>query len=90
MAILRWVAYRTEFDADVQACKMAESIGGTIDHVPASFGEAAEVLAAALMRVTHDSPSSRKASWLHPGVADRVAWMRRRSETVAGAVPTGT
>jgi Zn-dependent protease with chaperone function len=86
MAILRWVAYRTEFDADVQACKMAESIGGKIDHVPASFGEAANSLAAALTRVTHDSPSSRKATWLHPSVADRIDWMRDQAAEPATGI----
>lgn len=85
LAILRWIAYRTEFDADLQACKMAAAIGGAIDHVPTNFDDAADALAMALMRVTHDSPSSRKATWLHPGVADRIDWMRAQAN-VAGTL----
>ncbi len=77
LLILRIVAYRTEFDADVQACKTAAEIAGSCDDVPARFEQASEVLSAALMRVTFDNPMARRASWLHPGVADRVAWMRR-------------
>ena len=81
MAMLRLVAYRTEFDADVQACKMAASIAGQIDGVPDTYDAAADALAAALLRVTFDSPSGRKATWLHPGVADRIAWLRRNDIT---------
>jgi Zn-dependent protease with chaperone function len=77
MLILRIVAYRTEFDADIQACKTARQIAGRCDAVPAGFEHASDVLSAALMRVTFDNPAARRASWLHPGVADRVAWMRR-------------
>lgn len=80
MVILRWVAYRTEFDADVQACRMAAAMAGKLDHVPADYEMAAETLSMALMRVTFDHPSSRKATWLHPSVAERVAWLRRQGE----------
>lgn len=77
MLILRIVAYRTEFDADVTACKIAQSVASDVEHVPASYPAAAEALSEALCRVTMDHPSSRKATWLHPGVAERVEWMRR-------------
>ncbi|WP_186775253.1 M48 family metalloprotease [Rubripirellula tenax] len=84
MMILRWVAYRTEYDADVQACQTAASIGsgpGGIDGVPNTVEEATDALAAALMRVTFDQPANRKPTWMHPGVADRIAWMRTQCET---------
>ncbi|NNE00138.1 MAG: M48 family metalloprotease [Pirellulaceae bacterium] len=77
MLILRIVAYRSEFDADVQACMLAEKIAATVDDVPSSYDAACESLSAALMRVTSDQPASRKPTWLHPGVTDRVDWMRR-------------
>ena len=81
LLILRIVAYRTEYDADVQACRMAAKIASRIEGVPATEAMAAEALGAALMRVTFDQPAGRKATWLHPGVADRVAFMRRVRDT---------
>jgi len=92
MIILRLVAYRTEHDADVQACHMAAKIGGQIPDVPATYDQAADALSAALMRVTFDQPESRKPTWLHPGVAERVDWMRRHravpstNNTTAGTI----
>jgi Zn-dependent protease with chaperone function len=80
VVILRLIAYRTEFDADVQACKMAAKIAGQIPGVPATYEQAAEALSAALVRVTYDHLAARKATWLHPGVADRANWMRRHLE----------
>jgi Zn-dependent protease with chaperone function len=78
--LLRIVAYRTEYDADVQACRLAVKISGEVDSVPSSYQQASDTMAAALMRVTFDHPGGRKATWLHPGVADRVDWMRRQRE----------
>ncbi|MFK8112336.1 MAG: M48 family metalloprotease [Rubripirellula sp.] len=92
MVILRLVAYRTEYDADVQACKMAAAISNDVNGVPATYELAAETLTAALMRVTFDHPAGRKPTWLHPGVADRSDWMRRQrvapsnSSTTAGTM----
>ena len=83
MIILRLVAYRTEYDADVQACELAEKMAGSVEHVPVTYEAAAESLSSALMRVTFDHPSGRKPTWLHPGVADRVDWMRRQREVPA-------
>jgi Zn-dependent protease with chaperone function len=77
LLILKSVAYRTEHDADVQACRLAARISGDVADVPETYSEAAEALSAALLRVTLDQPAHRKATWLHPGVADRVEWMRR-------------
>ncbi len=77
MLVLRWVAYRTEHDADVQACRLASQIDGRLDDVPPTYEEACEVLAAALRRVTFNQPSCRRRTWLHPSVEDRVAEMRR-------------
>ena len=78
MLILRIVAYRTEHDADVQACQLAAEISGQVENVPPSYELASEALSAALMRVTFEHPGGRRATWLHPGVAERVAWMRRQ------------
>lgn len=92
MLILRVVAYRTEYDADVQACRLAAHISNRVDGVPGTYEHAADALSAALIRVTFDQPASRKATWLHPGVADRVDWMRRHREapstntTTAGTI----
>jgi Zn-dependent protease with chaperone function len=91
MLILRIVAYRSEFDADVQACKLAEKISSQVDGVPACYDDACESLSTALMRVTFDHPAARKPTWLHPGVADRVNWMRRhRSEPTTSSTTAGT
>ncbi len=91
MLILRIVAYRTEFDADVVACRMAEKIGGHIQAVPATYDQAADVLADALLRVTGEHPAAQKATWLHPGVADRVASIRRhRSAPTTSSASAGT
>ncbi len=84
MLILRWVAYRTEHDADVQACRMAEQIAKRnpeLIDVPASYDNAADSLADALMSVTFDHPANRKPTWLHPGVTDRITCMKREGET---------
>ena len=80
LAILRIVAYRTEFDADVTACRLATEASTTIEGVPSTFESAAASLATALMRVTEDNPAARRATWLHPGVEARVAWMLRHRE----------
>lgn len=77
MGILRLISYRTEYDADVTACRMAESLAGQFEQLPRNFAEASDALSSALMRVTFDHPSSRKATWLHPSVADRIACMRK-------------
>lgn len=91
MMILRIVAYRTEYDADVQACRLAVEMNGEVDCVPTTYEHASDALSAALMRVTFDHPAARKATWLHPGVADRVAWMRRQRETpMASNATAGT
>ncbi len=78
LVMLRLVAYRTEFDADVQACRLAEQIASSVDDVPANYAAAAEALSRALIRVTADHPAARKPTWLHPGVVDRIECMRRQ------------
>ncbi|MGI9470596.1 MAG: M48 family metalloprotease [Rubripirellula sp.] len=91
MLILRIVAYRTEYDADVQACKLAVEMNGRVNCVPSTYEHASDVLSAALLRVTFDHPGARKATWLHPGVADRVDWMRRQREVpIASKTTAGT
>ncbi|TWU42004.1 M48 family metalloprotease [Novipirellula artificiosorum] len=83
MLILRWVAYRTEFDADVQACRLAEKISGDVEEVPTTYASAAAALSAALLRVTEGHPETRRRTWLHPGVVDRIECMRRYRKTPA-------
>ena len=91
MLLLRVVAYRTEFDADVQACKMAQRIHDRCEGVPDSYFAASEALSNALLRVTIDNPEARRASWLHPGVSDRVRWMlRHRAAPMINSNSAGT
>lgn len=78
LVMLRWVAYRTEFDADVQACRFAEQIASSVEGVPSTYTAASETLSRALIRVTADHPAARKPTWLHPGVVDRIECMRRQ------------
>lgn len=84
LCLLRWVAYRTEFDADRHACLLAERFGGTCRDVPADLTTASAALAAALLRVTEDQPAARRPTWLHPGLGQRLSALRR-----LGAVPAG-
>lgn len=78
LLVLRAVAYRTEFDADATACRMATAIGGRVEGVPTGFPAAASALADALDRVTADSPDSRRATWLHPSIDSRRAALLQR------------
>jgi Zn-dependent protease with chaperone function len=91
LALLRIVAYRTEHDADLTACRMAQTIGGRIEGVPETRQAAAQVLSTALHRVTFDSPSARKATWLHPSIDQRMRRMQTEFEpqvsTVIGMNP---
>ena len=73
---LRIAAIRSELDADVQACRMAAKMAGRVDDVPLSYQEAAHALSNALSRITLESPASRRASWLHPGVSQRISNMQ--------------
>jgi Zn-dependent protease with chaperone function len=68
---LRVVAYRTELDADAIAVRMATEIGGSVAEVPATAPLASAALADALMIVTADHPSARKATWMHPSIERR-------------------
>ncbi len=77
LLMLKIVAYRTEHDADVQACLLAQRIAPSVPDVPATYREAAEALSRGLLRVTADQPRARKATWLHPGVPERVSRMQR-------------
>ncbi len=72
MVILRFVAHRTELDADAHACRLAAEIAPSVAAVPATEEAAAKALAAALTRVTRETPAAREPSWLHPGLADRL------------------
>ncbi len=91
LVILRIVAYRTEFDADIQACKLAERIHEQCDDIPNTYRAASEALSSALLRVTIDHPESRRATWLHPSVEDRARWMlRHRAAPIISTNSAGT
>ncbi|MEM9645672.1 MAG: M48 family metalloprotease [Planctomycetota bacterium] len=94
---LRLVSYRTEFDADVQACLTAERLQITRPDLarrlglPESAHAATRSLAAALETVTKDHEASRRPTWLHPGLSDRVDWLRKKispphSKAIAGNI----
>jgi Zn-dependent protease with chaperone function len=70
--ILRVVSYRSEYDADAIACRLAPLVAARCPDVPLTEDDAGRCLGSALLRVTVDSESSRKASWLHPGINDRI------------------
>lgn len=80
---LRIAAIRTELDADVQACHLATRMAHRVPDVPKSYQDACNTLANALLRITVESPSARRASWLHPGVAQRLANMRSHAVPAA-------
>jgi Zn-dependent protease with chaperone function len=79
LAALRWIAYRTEFDADRCAVELAMKIAGKVEGVPGTVAEAGKSLASALMVVTIDHPQSRQASWMHPSIEERC---RRLGDSV--------
>ena len=76
--ILRIVSYRTELDADAVACQLAEKVSNRVRDVPASKLEAVNAMSYALLRVTSENPASRKPTWLHPSVADRIESLSRQ------------
>lgn len=76
MVALRWIAYRTEYDADRYAVEMAVALAGRIEGVPLTRSEAGSSLASALLAVTSDHPQSRRASWMHPSIDARCQRLR--------------
>lgn len=72
LVALRWIAYRTEFDADQHAVRLAVRLNGQVPGVPITAEVAGSVLANALLAVTMDHPSSRRATWMHPSIDERV------------------
>jgi len=81
LVALRLVAYRTEYDADQTAVKLAVAIAPRVLGVPATAHDAALALADALHEVTVDQPAAQQATWLHPSIQDR----RRRLLGIAPA-----
>ncbi|MCA9139679.1 MAG: M48 family metalloprotease [Planctomycetales bacterium] len=73
--MLRFVSYRSEFDADRYACRLAPEVAVQTPDVPANHDEAKRRLSSALLRVTAHCESARKPTWLHPSIADRIAAM---------------
>ncbi|QEG42240.1 M48 family metalloprotease [Roseimaritima ulvae] len=71
LAVLHWVSYRTELDADATACWLAVQASATVEGLPTDLPEATRLMAAALDAVTADSPPSRRGTWLHPSVPAR-------------------
>jgi len=74
---LRIAAFRTELDADLHACRIAVNMADRIEGVPATYQQASTALSSALMRITLEHPTARKASWLHPGVSQRIGSLQR-------------
>ncbi len=80
LLLLKSLAYRTEHDADVFACRLAAEISSKVQQVPGTERLAAESLALALERVTREHASSSQPTWLHPGVDQRIAFLRERTQ----------
>ncbi len=80
--VLRWVAHRTELDADAHACRLAVRAAKSVDDVPASETAAAQALADALVRVTAECRAAQAASWMHPSLLTRLEAL--------GVVPSGS
>ena len=80
LLVLRAVAYRTEHDADIDACRTSVALSDEFDQLPNTYQEAVEVMGSALRRVTFDHPAGRKPTWLHPGVEQRIDTMRKAAE----------
>jgi Zn-dependent protease with chaperone function len=74
--VLRWVAYLTEYDADIEACRIADRIGSSVPNVPDDYQSACRELCRALITVTYQRRGSHRASWMHPGVIDRIKTVR--------------
>lgn len=77
------VSYATELDADAQACRLAVRVIGREAPDTALDEDSVQPerwLAEALFRVTSDHPESRRASWLHPSLAMRSRYLKRRAE----------
>lgn len=70
--VLRWVAHRTELDADAHACRLAVQAAKSVDGIPASERAAADALADALVRVTAESHLAQASSWMHPSLRTRL------------------
>lgn len=70
--LLRIISLRTEFDADDFACRLAEKFAGKIDGVPTTYADAAMAMSEALIRVTESNSAARRATWLHPGLDERL------------------
>ena len=87
---LRIAAIRTEFDADQQACNLAVNMADRVADVPATYDEASDALRDALLRITLESPSARKASWLHPSIPERITAMKRQLDNRQSLATTGT
>ncbi len=87
---LRIAAIRTEFDADQQACNLAVNMADCVNDVPATYDAASDALRDALLRITLESPSARKASWLHPSIPERITAMKRPRDSGESLATTGT
>ena len=76
LVTLRWVAHHTEYDADLEACRLAVEVSKTVDEVPSSRSEASRELCRALLMVTAHRSAAKKSTWMHPGVMARITTMR--------------
>lgn len=74
LAGISWAAHYCELDADRQACHYALS---SCDWV-SPLVRPPEILGRALAKLLLDAPEARKATWLHPSLARRIANLRLR------------
>ncbi|QDV64232.1 M48 family metalloprotease [Crateriforma conspicua] len=88
--ILRIVSYRTERDADLYACRLAAQIGDQVPGMPSTVEQAGASLSAALTRITADHPSMRRATWLHPGLEERLDSLRIHTSPKHKTAAAGT
>ena len=72
IVVMRLVSYRIELDADHYATTLAPRLAAHCVDVPTSREDAAMTLASALVRVTNNNDAAQEATWLHPGIRQRI------------------
>ncbi|QDS94068.1 Protease HtpX [Roseimaritima multifibrata] len=77
LGFLHLISYRTEFDADAYACRLAVKASATVPQAPRDLSSAAFAMAHALESVTEGEASAQRGSWLHPSIAKRQKALAR-------------
>ena len=86
VTILRIVSFYSEYDADRTACEIAPKVANQLrrsldptvasvaesDDVPETMEMAGQALANALLKVAGSDEQTRRSSWLHPAICDRI------------------